>query len=48
MIKIIAVIVVLALLLEIPLLKTRIKELDVKWRSNNKWKKENDKSDEGQ
>jgi|TARA_R110001599_G_scaffold65134_1_gene183567 hypothetical protein len=47
MIKIIAVIVVLVLLLEIPILKNRIKELDFKWKSNEKWKKENDKTDEG-
>tara|TARA_R110001583_G_scaffold53051_1_gene164044 strand:+ start:391 stop:537 length:147 start_codon:yes stop_codon:yes gene_type:complete len=46
MIKIIAVIVVLVLLLEIPILKNRIKELDFKWKSNEKWKKENDKTDE--
>ena len=48
MIKIIAVIVVLALLLEIPLLKNRIKELNFKWKSNEKWKKEENKSDERQ
>tara|TARA_R110000744_G_scaffold58525_1_gene122163 strand:- start:47 stop:193 length:147 start_codon:yes stop_codon:yes gene_type:complete len=46
--KIIIVVVVLALLIEIPLLKNRIKELNFKWKSNEKWKKENDKTDEGQ
>jgi|TARA_R110000744_G_scaffold2922_2_gene11608 hypothetical protein len=47
MIKIIAVIVVLALLLEIPLLKNRIKELNFKMKSNKKWREEEDHSDEG-
>ena len=46
--KIIIVVVVLVLLLEIPILKNRIKELNFKWKSNDKWKKENDESDEGQ
>ena len=46
--KIIIVVVVLVLLLEIPLIKNRIKELDFKWKSNDKWKKENDKTDERQ
>ena len=45
--KIIIVVVVLVLLLEIPLIKNRIKELDFKWKSNDKWKKKNDKTDEG-
>tara|TARA_R110002051_G_C8641997_1_gene486302 strand:+ start:437 stop:580 length:144 start_codon:yes stop_codon:yes gene_type:complete len=45
--KIIIVVVVLVLLLEIPLIKNRIKELDFKWKSNKKWKKEKDKTDEG-
>ena len=45
--KIIIVAVVLVLLLEIPLLKNRIKELGVKWKSNKKWKQENNESDEG-
>ena len=46
--KIIIVVVVLVLLLEIPLIKNRIREFDFKWKSNDKWKKENDKTDEGQ
>mgnify|MGYP003153580652 CR=1 FL=1 len=45
--KIIIVVVVLVLLLEIPLIKNRIKELGFKWKSNKKWKEGNDKTDEG-